>query len=240
MDCYIARDNQTEGPFPEEQIRQWVARGELRPTDLVCPVGGQQWQKVLERFPPIDPNLPSPASSPPAPKPAPRPKPKPQATAERNPYRSPATDSTVRIQSKSEKLTFWQLLFSFHGRIRRRDYWLLGIVVGAMFLIPAFFVASMIPESEVTFDPETGEYYQAEPPQEASVGLVVGLLLVIVPSFWSSLAISAKRWHDRNKSALWILIGLVPYIGGIWTFIECGLLAGTDGDNQYGADPKQS
>ncbi|TGR16409.1 DUF805 domain-containing protein, partial [Mesorhizobium sp. M8A.F.Ca.ET.197.01.1.1] len=47
----------------------------------------------------------------------------------------------------------------------------------------------------------------------------------------------AKRWHDRNKSGWWTLIGLIPIIGGIWLLIELGILEGTRGANQYGPDP---
>ena len=54
---------------------------------------------------------------------------------------------------------------------------------------------------------------------------------------WPALAITAKRWHDRNRSAWWILINLVPVIGSLWTFVECGLMPGTAGPNRYGPAP---
>jgi uncharacterized membrane protein YhaH (DUF805 family) len=52
-----------------------------------------------------------------------------------------------------------------------------------------------------------------------------------------SLAVFAKRWHDRDKSGWWSLILLVPFIGSIWALVECGCLPGTEGPNRYGADP---
>jgi uncharacterized membrane protein YhaH (DUF805 family) len=51
------------------------------------------------------------------------------------------------------------------------------------------------------------------------------------------LAVAAKRWHDRGKSGWWTLIVLVPFIGGIWMFVEAGCLRGTVGPNNYGPDP---
>ena len=33
------------------------------------------------------------------------------------------------------------------------------------------------------------------------------------------------------------LIILVPFIGGIWFIVECGILEGTKGANRYGPDP---
>jgi uncharacterized membrane protein YhaH (DUF805 family) len=37
-----------------------------------------------------------------------------------------------------------------------------------------------------------------------------------------------------------VLIGLIPVIGWIWTLVECGLLPGTAGSNDYGPDPLAS
>jgi len=54
---------------------------------------------------------------------------------------------------------------------------------------------------------------------------------------WPALAIQAKRWHDRNKSAAWLVINFVPFIGWLWALIENGFLAGSKGDNLYGIDP---
>jgi uncharacterized membrane protein YhaH (DUF805 family) len=64
------------------------------------------------------------------------------------------------------------------------------------------------------------------------VALVLQVLLI-----WPSLAVSAKRWHDRDKSAWWILVGLIPIIGNIWILIENGFLRGTEGSNRFGDDP---
>jgi uncharacterized membrane protein YhaH (DUF805 family) len=54
-------------------------------------------------------------------------------------------------------------------------------------------------------------------------------------TFW--LCVYGKRWHDRDKSAWWILIGLIPFIGWIWVLVEVGFLKGTDGPNRFGEDP---
>jgi uncharacterized membrane protein YhaH (DUF805 family) len=51
---------------------------------------------------------------------------------------------------------------------------------------------------------------------------------------WISLAITVKRFHDRDKSGWWALINLLPVIGQIWILIECGFLKGTEEDNRYG------
>ena len=53
----------------------------------------------------------------------------------------------------------------------------------------------------------------------------------------ASLAVSGKRYHDRDKSEWWALVVLVPAIGVVWQGIECGVLAGTTGENRFGPMP---
>jgi uncharacterized membrane protein YhaH (DUF805 family) len=61
--------------------------------------------------------------------------------------------------------------------------------------------------------------------------------LLAIPAAWANLALQAKRWHDRDKSGWWILVNLVPLVGGLWSFVETGLLPGTPGPNQFGESP---
>jgi uncharacterized membrane protein YhaH (DUF805 family) len=71
-----------------------------------------------------------------------------------------------------------------------------------------------------------------------SMGLA-GMILPIamLALLWPSLAIAAKRWHDVDKSAWWILIALVPVIGGIVALVFNGFIAGTPGTNRFGQPP---
>ena len=73
----------------------------------------------------------------------------------------------------------------------------------------------------------------------AAAGPLAGIVLIvfIVAATWISIAVAVKRYHDRNKSGWWVLIVLVPVIGGLWYLIECGFLRGTAGPNDYGPDP---
>ena len=65
------------------------------------------------------------------------------------------------------------------------------------------------------------------------VFLVVYVLAVLIPS----LAVQVRRFHDQDKSGWFVLLGLIPYIGGLSTFVFM-LIDGTPGPNQYGDDPK--
>lgn len=99
--------------------------------------------------------------------------------------------------------------FSFKGRISRLPFWCAGII-----FLPAYFMSDRYPDS----------YWV----------ILLDLLLL-----WCGIATSVKRWHDRNKSAWWVFINLIPIIN-LWGLVECGFLHGTDGPNKYGEDPIES
>lgn len=136
-----------------------------------------------------------------------------------NPYEPP---KSVTVARRSEYDRPWNrglmwILFGFDGRIPRRAYWGASILVTFLFYAAAFaLMAAFGGESDAA---------------------TFGLLLLYVPFLWCTLAIAVKRWHDRDKSGWWFLIGLIPFVGPLWVFVECGCLRGTMGTNYYGPDP---
>lgn len=112
-------------------------------------------------------------------------------------------------------MTLAQVYFSFNGRIGRQTYWLKGVL--------PILVLSII----------FGIIEGATPTYSAYSGVPTALWRLLV--IWPSLALTVKRWHDRNKSGWWVLIGLIPVVGLIWAFIETGFLKGTEGPNQFGS-----
>ena len=60
------------------------------------------------------------------------------------------------------------------------------------------------------------------------------LVVLAVPLIWINLCLFVKRWHDRNRSGMWLFINLIPGIGQFWTLLECGFIAGSPGNNKYG------
>ena len=120
-------------------------------------------------------------------------------------------------------------LFSFEGRINRAKYW---AFFGLSILLMLAFTAVAAVLGIALADPK-------DPSAAQIVGTILGLLQMILflPYMVAAFAIGVKRWHDRGKSGWWILIGFIPLIGPIWTFIECGCLKGTQGDNRFGPDP---
>src|SRR3546814_7447976 len=97
-------------------------------------------------------------------------------------------------------------LLSYDGRINRQRYWAFVLVYLAVVIVAAII--------------------------DGILGIQFVVLLVVLASIYPSICVTIKRWHDRDKSGWWILIGLVPVIGGIWSFVECGCLEGTPGPNR--------
>lgn len=122
---------------------------------------------------------------------------------------------------------------NLNGRIGRQQWWL-GLIVLVVAQWVIMFILSMLFGQDVTQEVTSdGFSYQSS---LSPVGTII-MLLVMIPFIWFSICLSGKRWHDRGKSAWWILIALIPIIGGIWALVENGFLKGTEGPNQYGPDP---
>lgn len=128
-------------------------------------------------------------------------------------------------------MNFMHLFFSFNGRIRRSHFWVGAIVLWLVTTIVMWFtLMPAIMSAAASGDPN------------ASVGLFSGIglfgFLWSLFTLWPGLALYVKRFHDRDKSGLWILLILIPIIGWIWVPIECFFLDGTPGPNKYGPSPK--
>jgi uncharacterized membrane protein YhaH (DUF805 family) len=101
----------------------------------------------------------------------------------------------------------------FSGRSRRQEFWMF-----MLFHIIISFVLSFV-ESMVGGPGVLGLIY------------ALGVLL-------PSLGVSIRRLHDTGRSGWWILIVLVPIVGGIVLLVYyCQDSAA--GENQFGASPKE-
>jgi uncharacterized membrane protein YhaH (DUF805 family) len=106
----------------------------------------------------------------------------------------------------------------FTGRARRSEYWffvLFNILISAALSVVDFFTGTY------------SAYYHT--------GLLGGLysLGVLLPA----IAVTIRRLHDTGRSGWWILIALVPVIGGIVLLVFM-VLDSQAGDNEYGPSPK--
>ncbi|TDC24216.1 DUF805 domain-containing protein [Kribbella albertanoniae] len=106
----------------------------------------------------------------------------------------------------------------FSGRARRKEYWMY-----TLFWAIGYIVLGIIDQILGTAQKNTFG------------GLLAGLfsLALLLPS----IGVAIRRMHDTGRSGWWILINLIPCVGGIW-FIVLAAGDGNPGDNQYGPDPK--
>ena len=135
------------------------------------------------------------------------------------------------------------LLFSFQGRISRKTYWIWNV----FYYVAITGFASGI---SVLF------------PAYSYILLPIFLLMLVIPD----LAVTAKRWHDRNKSNMWLLLNVPLVLGrlaspmatptaetvspvhmvatvaalvcGLWILVGGGFVKGTEGRNDYGDEPE--
>jgi hypothetical protein len=92
-------------------------------------------------------------------------------------------------------MSMTQLLFSFEGRLNRKPWWLTNIAVAVGVMVLLLLALAMVGEHKFT---------------EAFLTMAL-LIILYIPLLWVSLALGAKRLHDRDKSAWWLaLIYLGP------------------------------
>ena len=141
-------------------------------------------------------------------------------------------------------MSMMQLLFSFQGRLNRKPYWTVVITVTVVFILLLLLALAALREYGFEFLPVT----------------IAILVLLYIPLIWIGLALGAKRLHDRDTSAWWllvfyalptilstaadrmedvefILLHAVSFGISVWAFVELGCLRGTVGPNRYGPDP---
>ena len=122
---------------------------------------------------------------------------------------------TAASDCKGAPMDFKKFYFSPEARVDRKQWWLWLVLPFTVISILLGFVDTAIGN----YNPESG------------LGLFSGFaLLSLIPA----IIVHIKRFHDRNKSRWWLLIGLIPIIGAIWLLIELGFLKGTPGPNRFG------
>ena len=106
----------------------------------------------------------------------------------------------------------------FGGRARRKEYWYF-----VLFNILISILLGIIDVVTGSFSPEAG------------LGLLSGLytLGILIPG----IAVSVRRLHDSGRTAWWLLIGLVPFVGPIVLLVFM-VQDSLPGENQYGLNPK--
>ncbi len=115
------------------------------------------------------------------------------------------------------------------GRFRRRDYWF-GILVVMIILALGLSADFVFRDVEMIPTGTPGEYTLEPAP------LFLGLAGVLI--LWPCLAMGIKRWHDRDKSGWFVLLGMIPIVN-LYAYFSLLFLPGTRGLNRFGPDPRE-
>lgn len=137
----------------------------------------------------------------------------------------------------------------FKGRSRRMEFWmfqLLNLII-ALFLAGPFFFSFISASFANAGDPVAQEAAMAAMFEDGLGLSAVGLGLYglyALAAFLPSIAVTVRRFHDRDMSGWWYLglfvVGVIPFIGflGSIALLVFMLLPGTPGSNRFGPDPK--
>lgn len=119
--------------------------------------------------------------------------------------------------SEAVKTCLTEKYFKISGRATRSEYWWFQL----FYLLLSIGVGVVIGVVEVTAQ------------QDFSI-ILIGLLvlLMICPLF----CVQIRRLHDAGFSGWFVLLSLVPYLGGIALFVMT--LLKSDGDNKWGPNPQ--
>jgi uncharacterized membrane protein YhaH (DUF805 family) len=112
----------------------------------------------------------------------------------------------------------WSRFAEFDGRSRRQEYWMFSLFQ-FLIIFAGYVVGLALMAIGIGF-------------------VILGLCFIYsLISFIPSLSVSVRRLHDTGKSGWFLLVGLIPFIGGLVLII----LMATDSDpgmNEYGPNPK--
>lgn len=155
------------------------------------------------------------------------------------------------------------LLFRFHGRIRRRDWWIWSIAASLAWAVASVALSALV----------FGWAQFSSMPTAGGWTFTAFGVATFLPILWIQTALAAKRAHDRNHGAL-IAVGLTLLAGivsfapevvdlvthssladnqfntlstavnlatgalNLYLLVTLGFLDGTQGPNRFGRSPK--
>ncbi len=111
----------------------------------------------------------------------------------------------------------------FNGRARRSEYWGFYLFAVLSFILAMVIDGVISVMLSVTFGEEMA----------LPIFTVLFLLAVILPN----LAVTARRLHDQDLSGWLILLGMIPYVGGLILLVFM-FIDGKPMTNKHGPSPK--
>lgn len=140
------------------------------------------------------------------------------------------TSMPVKVSFSSAYKAFFKNYANFKGRSSRSEYWFVSL---SNFLIMLILYILLIPDMLIMFLGEDYNSFLMIEVITVCATFFLYELICLVPS----LSLSVRRLHDIGKSGWYLLLGLIPAVGGIVLFVFT--LTDSDySDNLYGKNPK--
>lgn len=114
------------------------------------------------------------------------------------------------------------MFFSKQGRLNRKPYILLNILLLIIYLIGWYIMLASVGS------------------RNDNVFLTLIGFVIVIPTLFSGIMLSIKRCHDLGKPGSFLLFIYVPIVGCIYIPIVLLFKKGTDGINRFGEDPLQN
>lgn len=114
----------------------------------------------------------------------------------------------------------------FSGRASRQEFWMF-VLFNLLFAMAWAFVAGLL----------TGLFGGSfDHDSDRLIFMYKLIAIYYAVTTVPAMAVGVRRLHDTGRSGWWMLIGLVPLVGGIWLIV---LMCSDDnpGDNRYGSPP---
>jgi uncharacterized membrane protein YhaH (DUF805 family) len=108
----------------------------------------------------------------------------------------------------------------FNGRSQRMEYWMFQLALFLLYLLIAVLAVPFVRLSG-------GDGWAAAYSLRALVQIVLLIPLV---------AIQVRRFHDQDRSGWFVLLNLIPFVGGLIVLLFM-CLEGTRGANRFGPVP---
>ncbi len=224
---YLDGARNQQGPVPGAEVARLIRNGAIRRDTLVWYAGMPEWRPAgqVNDFASLFAQAAAPPQRPPA-----APSPQGFAAAAAMPRRGPSAagaypGQAAQVQARQYDApksmgfggaiaTCFRKYVDFSGRARRPEYWwfmlFYWLVLVGLSIVDAIIIGT-----------------------RGGAGVFTGL--AVLAMFLPTLSVGVRRLHDTDRTGWWLLIGIIPLIGGIVLLVFM-CLRGTDGPNRFGPD----
>lgn len=147
-----------------------------------------------------------------------------------------------RAAEKIGMMSAYKLMFKnyakFSGRSRRSEYWYASLM-NFLIMLAVELLNGVLMGVGVAIQPAVADTYSSVGLILVGISGIIGFLLMIysIALIVPGLALAIRRLHDIGKSGWYLLLGLIPIIGGIIMLVFM-VTDSQPGANQYGENPK--